>query len=116
VRRDDDLLRQILIDVENSDRSRLIVSKVISQTKEEQKFAYHVELLCDAGFMTSVSNTHYRMTNQGHDYLEAIRSETVWKKTKQGAAEVGGMTLGMMKDLAVAYLKQEAAEKLGISL
>ena len=55
------------------------------------------------------------MTNQGHDYLEAIRSDTVWNKTKQGAAEVGGMTLGMMKDLAIAYFKQEVAGKLGIN-
>ena len=65
--------------------------------------------------MTKVSDSGYRMTNQGHDYLEAIRSDTVWNKTKQGAAEVGGMTLGMMKDLAIAYFKQEVAGKLGIN-
>ncbi|WP_321365142.1 DUF2513 domain-containing protein [uncultured Celeribacter sp.] len=58
----------------------------------------------------------YEVTWQGHDYLDAIRSDTVWNKTKEGAAKVGGMTLGMMKDLAIAYVKQEAVEKLGIKL
>ncbi|WP_263626499.1 DUF2513 domain-containing protein [Xinfangfangia pollutisoli] len=56
------------------------------------------------------------MTAKGHDFLDAIRNDTVWNKAKSGAAAVGGMTLGMLKDLAVAYLKQETAAKLGISL
>ena len=66
--------------------------------------------------MTRVSDSGYRMTNAGHDYLDAIRSDTIWKKTKDGAAELGGVTLGMMRDIAIGYLKQEAATKLGISL
>ncbi len=116
MKRDEDLLRQILLDAERSDESYVVISQTISQPIENRKFGHHVALLCDAGFMKPVSNTHFRMTNQGYDYLQAIRSETIWSKTKQSAADVGGMTLGMMKDLAVAYLKQEAADKLGIKL
>jgi hypothetical protein len=56
------------------------------------------------------------MTNCGHDYLDAIRSDTVWAKTRSGAASVGGVTLGIMRDMAVAYLKREVSEKLGLSL
>ena len=46
------------------------------------------------------------------------RSErtNIWNKTKDGAAEIGGATLVMMKDMAVAYLRKEAAERLGIPL
>lgn len=92
----------------------MILRENYSSTDEEREYAYHVNLICDAGFMTQISNSGFRMTNQGHDYLDAIRSDTIWAKTKTGAAELGGTTLGMMKDIAVAYLKQEAAEKLGI--
>lgn len=116
MKRNDDLLRDILIKVEAQRDWLIHVPQTISQTLEEREFVYHVNLLCDAGFMTQVSKSGYRMTNHGHDYLDAIRSDTVWNKTKVGAARVGGMTIGMMKDLAVAYLKQEAAEKLGIQL
>lgn len=56
------------------------------------------------------------MTNQGHDYLAAIRSDTMWNKTKEGAAAIGGVTIGMMKDIAIGYVKQEAKEKLGLDL
>ena len=54
--------------------------------------------------MTPVGEGTYRLTNQGHDYIEAIKSDTVWQKTKDGASQVGGATLGMMKDIAISYL------------
>ncbi len=83
---------------------------------EETKRYQHAELLCDAGFFEAVNEGVYRMTNQGHDYLEAVRNNTIWEKTKVGASVIGGATLNIMKDLAVAYLKQEAKAKLGLDL
>ena len=114
--RDDDLVRRILLDLEAHEGWRIVYERILSPEPEENRFDYHLQLLCDAGFMKQIDSFAYRMTNQGHDYLEAIRSDTIWNKTKVGAAAVGGMTLGMMKDLAVSYLKQEVAEKLGIAL
>ena len=118
MKRDDDYLRELLFEFEKQPDWLISVidTVAISNDEEGQKKAGHVRLLCDAGFLTAVGKGTFRLTNSGHDYLEAIRSDTVWNKTKSGAAKVGGMTLGMMKDLALAYLKQEAAEKLGIDL
>jgi hypothetical protein len=73
-------------------------------------------LLADEGLLTFVQRTSMRMTAQGHDLLDSIRSDTVWQKAKEGAAAVGGVTLGMLKELAVAYLKREVSDRLGISL
>ncbi|SOC17033.1 uncharacterized protein DUF2513 [Rhodobacter sp. JA431] len=56
------------------------------------------------------------VASAGHDYLDAIRDEGIWQKTKEGAAKMGGVTLGIMKDIAVVYMKEAAAEKLGITL
>jgi hypothetical protein len=56
------------------------------------------------------------MTNQGYDYLEAIKNETVWAKTKEEVTKLGGATVDMIKDIAVALIKREFAEKLDISL
>ena len=58
----------------------------------------------------------FRITNQGHDHLAAIRDEGVWKKAKGAASGLGGVTLGVMKDLAIGYLKQESSQRLGITL
>ena len=116
VKRNDDLLRQLLFEYEEQDDWLIPQYSTWGMSEEERERLGHVHLLCDAGFVTKVGKHTYRLSNDGYDYLDAIRSDTVWEKTKSGAAKVGGMTLGMMRDLAVAYLKQEAAEKLGIEL
>jgi RIO-like serine/threonine protein kinase len=115
VTRDDELLRSMLFEFERDESGVLNFRKFLSMSQEEITRNHHVLLLADAGFVTQISESGYRLTNSGHDYLEAIRSETIWNRTVEGAAQVGGMTLGMMKDLALAYLKQEASEKLGVT-
>lgn len=116
MKRDDDLLRRMLFDFEGEADFLILDRNLLSMPEEDRRWQYHLYLLHDQGFVTKISNSGYRMTSQGHDFLEAIRNDNVWEKTKSGAKQVGGATLGMMRDLAVAYLKQEAAAKLGISL
>ncbi|MHA6264644.1 DUF2513 domain-containing protein [Arenibacterium sp. CAU 1754] len=113
MRRDLDYLRELLFEVEAAESNVVLFSRT---SESDDREIHHVDLLCDAGFLERVSDSGYRLTNSGHDYLDAVRGETVWNKTREGAAAVGGMTLSMMKDLAIAYVKQEAAEKLGIQL
>lgn len=116
MKRNDDLLRQLLLEFEDQADWLIMVKNAMGMSQEERDKIGHIQLLCDVGFVSQVGNGTYRLTNSGFDYLDAIRSDNVWEKTKEGAAQVGGVTLGMMKDLAVAYLKKEAAEKLGIDL
>jgi hypothetical protein len=113
--RDDEFIRTLLFEIEASDYPYVMVSRTLSPPPEAVKRNYHIDLLCDAGLMTSSSGDSYRLTNQGHDYIEAIKSDTIWSKTKEGARQVGGVTLGMMKDIAIGYLKKEAGEKLGLT-
>lgn len=114
MKRDDDYIRKIMLELEESDDFRLAIQETLSSTAEEQKLIYHVQLLCDAGLFKTNGHGTYRLSSQGHDFLDAIRDDTVWRKTKEGAASVGGLTIGMMKDLAIAYVKQRAKEQLGI--
>ncbi|MBR9652197.1 DUF2513 domain-containing protein [Thalassovita aquimarina] len=117
MKRDDDLIRALLFNYEEADDWLLMMPGYTKDaSEEERRERYHVLLLSDEGFVTEVGNGTFRLTAQGHDYINAIRSDDVWEKTKDGAAKIGGATLGIMKDLAVAYIRQEAAEKLGIEL
>jgi Hypothetical protein (DUF2513) len=68
------------------------------------------------GILCQVGNSVLRITDQGHDYLAAIRGDGVWQKTKAAALTAGGVGLGVMKDIAVAYVRQELSTRLGISL
>ncbi len=116
MKRDNDYLRDLLIEFEAHEGWFILVSHTSDMSPDDHKEFYHVHLLCDAGLMTPISKSGYRMTNDGHDYLATIRDEGIWKKTKEGAAKIGGATLDIMKDIALAYVKKEAAEKLGITL
>lgn len=116
MKRDNDYVRELLFEMEAHDDIFMLATLTMGASVEETKRYQHAKLLCDAGFFHEVNDGVYRMTNQGYDYLESVRSNVVWEKTKAGAAEIGGATLGIMRDLAVAYLKQEAKAKLGIDL
>ncbi|MHA6265935.1 DUF2513 domain-containing protein [uncultured Aliiroseovarius sp.] len=116
MKRDDDMLREILFEFEEQKDWLVAVLSSLGMSEERRMKLGHVNLLCDAGMVTEVGDQTFRLTNSGHDYLDAIRNDTIWNKTKSGAAEVGGMTLQMMKDLALSYVKQEVAAKLGVTL
>ncbi|OQP87585.1 hypothetical protein BTR14_03180 [Rhizobium rhizosphaerae] len=116
MKRDDEYIRKLLLELEESDDTYIVSSLAINADEEDEKQHYHLQLLSDAGLMVEEERGVFRMTNQGHDFLAAVRSETIWKKTKVGAGQVGGVTLGILKDIATAYLKQEVASRLGITL
>ena len=117
MKRDQELIRSLLFKYEDAAEWLLDAPGVVQDPdEEEEREAYHVELMVDAGLLTYVSEYTMRLTSKGHDYLDAIRDDGIWKKTKEGAAAVGGATLGIMVEIAVAYEKQAAAEKLGIQL
>ncbi|MGB0900197.1 DUF2513 domain-containing protein [Halocynthiibacter sp.] len=116
MKRDDDFLRDLLFEFEEQKDWLILVPEWLGMPEDERRKQYHVLLLSDAGLVVGVGNSTYRLTAGGHDYLDVIRNEAVWERTKVGIAQVGGMTLGMIKDLAIAYTKQVAAEKLGIEL
>ncbi len=117
MKRNDDIIRQLLFEFEEQPNWQLFSQLLPAAPQEDQIKHSHLLLLVDEGWVTLVhKGGTYRLTAAGHDYLDVVRSDAVWEKTKVGVAQVGGMTLGMIKDLAIAYAKQAAAEKLGIEL
>ncbi|TQM92382.1 DUF2513 domain-containing protein [Roseinatronobacter monicus] len=113
--RDDDFIREMLFEAEQLQEPYLVMPICLSPSEEELKRYMHGKWLSDAGLFLEVNDGVFRITNQGHDYLAAIRSDTVWDKTKDSAQKAGGVTLGLMKEIAVGYARQELT-KLGIPL
>lgn len=116
MKRDDDLIRDLLFEAEASDQPYLLAVMSMNPSEAHLKRHMHAVWLSDAGFFQQVNDGVFRITNQGHDYLAAIRDDSVWKKTKEAASTAGGVGLGVMKDIAVAYVKQELSTRLGLSL
>ncbi len=135
MKRDFDLIRKILLACEENERQVLVYGGTdVDDTtgrlevihSKGHKFDAHLDLLEQAGFIRkrNVDPTEmgdfpyagYEISWTGYDYLDAIRDDGIWKKTKEGAASVGGVSLGIMKEIATAYIKQQVVEKLGIKI
>ncbi len=131
MKRDMDLVRKLLLDIEKADESRPSMADLIGYPLDEveldvrEKYAYHLKMLVEqAGLVTGIDASslsggdwmNLQLTWQGHDFLDNTRSSAVWKKTKEGAEKVGGAGWDVLVGLAKEYVKQEVKAKLGFDL
>jgi len=104
--RDDDLVRQILIHIEEKDG--LVLSEF---DVDEDTVLYHVEILIEADYVSgevtkSINGRRVkafveRLTWKGHEFLEDIRSDTVWNETKKRVSNaVGSASLSVIQRVA----------------
>ena len=117
-----DLVRTILLAVEGGQRELNASRGLAGSDASPDALEYHYRLLRQAGLIdvlaTSLASTLHLhgLTWEGHDFLETIRDPEVWKRTKEGASKVGGWSFEFLKDMAIAYGKQVAKERLGLEL
>ena len=120
MKRNWDTIREILIRFEDLDPETGSLQLSDFSSDRAYEYSYHVELLLEAGLihgqMSKTLGNHaqnflaHRLTWEGHEFLDAIRSDSVWNKTKTSFVKSGlSMTFdlvkGVAKDVAVAYLK-----------
>jgi Hypothetical protein (DUF2513) len=97
MKRDIDLVRKILFQVEEKGQPRGWVDLAIPGYTPEQ-VAHHVWLLHDAGLIEAQDLSHTgafdyrpkRLTWAGHEFLDAARNDTIWNRTKETVKEKGG--------------------------
>jgi hypothetical protein len=115
MRRDIDLLRRIVLAVEDLPGGSLNTELEIDGYTREQ-IGYHSYLLIDAGLAQGRDATYLEgtspvwhinhLTSKGHDFADAARSEGIWNKAKTKIKEQGGsFTVELLKDLLVRLIK-----------
>ena len=80
---------------------------------------FHLGLMRDAGLVEGkdASIGFFRVTHAGYEYLDAIRNEGIWNKTKAIAAEQGGsLALELVKQVATALLRNQLEKLVGSPL
>jgi hypothetical protein len=128
MKRDMDLVREILLQAEKSESSDISVSMSIEGYTEEQ-IKYHLKLLSDAGFiipiyteskhfdmgggstMAMVDDDPRRLTWNAHEFLDNARDETRWNEAKKIAGQKGG---SMAFDVIKGVLVQLALQTVGL--
>ncbi len=102
MKRDMDLIREILLEVEKSPSLGGCQVKMPGRTSEE--LYYNAQLAQEAGFIDArfahgSPDFHViRLTYQGHEFLDAARSDTRWAKAKEIVIKnTGTLTLEALK-------------------
>lgn len=111
-------IRELLIAAENLQEDDTLSLSDFDQERAYE-ISYHVELLEESGLVHATMSrtlgrgaTDFflrRLTWNGHELLDSIRSESVWSKTKSTFKEKGlSMTFDLVKEVALAIAKSAA--------
>ena len=117
MQRNMELIRKILFTIEEKYVDTWLSSNEIEIDDYDMKtIAYHCAILHDAGLVSDY-NGHYsddelsffgvgRLTWDGHELLDKIKSDTVWNKTKDTIMKKGiPFVLDTVKEIATAITK-----------
>ncbi len=109
MKRNWDTIRELLAKVEECTLPAEMVRLADFPEERAAEISYHMALLIEAGLVNGqMVNTigpevkdffAHKLTWGGHEFLDSIRSDTVWQKTKKIFAEQGlSMTFDLVKE------------------
>lgn len=115
MKRDWDIIREILQKAEELDPNYLLTLEDFN-SDNAYEVSYNVQLLGQARLIDveiSDVQTHdpkqFRISSitwEGHEFFDAIKSDSIWKKTKNKIFEKGGaMTFDVVKAVALGVIK-----------
>jgi hypothetical protein len=104
MKRDVDLIRQLLLDIERQGpECPPDVLRNGAAPEVEERIRHHVRLLVDAGLAketnrTSAGQPCVRLTNAGHEFLDLCRDDDRWREAKWIVLEhTGGLSLSVLR-------------------
>lgn len=122
MKRDLDLIRNLMVHLENNLEYGQHINNVSlcevfqSEQNSLEKICYHLDLIKDASWINTAGNISLHghklyeimtITNNGHDFLDAVRDTKIWDKVKNKLSEIGGYTLPIVIELGKDYLKKQ---------
>lgn len=130
MKRDMDLVRAILLAMEAVPEGELPPNPFSVNGYTDEVVGHHVHLLGEARLLRTADKTSYsdptrqaiplEVTWAGHDFIDTMRSQEVWERTKQAMKEAGGGGLGLMlelgKKLAEGFIKKKLKDSTGLDL
>ncbi|SIQ66122.1 DUF2513 domain-containing protein [Pseudomonas flexibilis] len=128
MKRDMNLIRLLLLKLEEVELDDepftfLDYSDLAIEGFDDKQAAYHLELMVEAGLIDQGGSGNLdndfmfkRLTWRGHDFVDAVRDEEVWRRTREGALAAGGWSLDLLRDLAKGYIRKKAADLCDVQL
>lgn len=119
MRLDHDLIRNLLFHIEEiTDALEIYTVSNLYESYQEYSytiFRYHIKYLYDIGFIEASNDFDdcidkieiIDITPLGRDFLDAIRDNTVWEKTKKKFQPLGSVAISVISDLATSFLRNK---------
>lgn len=112
MKRDPELIREILLNIEA--HPDWVVPNVTAKT-DYTSLMGHVKILQDAGYLAAEKTRAgglrgYRLTWEGHEFVDKVRDPEIWRKTKSSAEKLGSWTVKLLGEMAAGFLRQKAAD------
>jgi len=113
MKRDMDLVRKVLLELETKTRA----GEIKIEGYSDAQVGYHCYLIADAGLAVGGDVTPrgsegpkwqlFHLTWAGHDFLDAAREPSRWEKAKSVVSRIGGVSMAVL----IEILKQLTAEQ-----
>lgn len=119
MKRDLDLMRKILLRIEAQPEvppKTLIIEDFLDLCDNPQVLSLHIGLLRDSGLIETAGESYdgdvrdydiARLTFNGYEYLDSVRSAKVWKAVRERLSAIGGATLEIVMEVAAEQVKKE---------
>lgn len=131
MQRDPELIRLLMLQLEDMPLRAMGIAmvschndlKVDGYTSDQ--IIYHVNQILMSGWIDTAGgrgmnpNAQFSfraLTPPGHDFVDSVRDETVWKLTKDGVTAAGGFTLDTLSTLGKAFLKKQVEKYTGLEI
>lgn len=129
MKRNLELIRELLFYFDNKSTDHVVRSESIElDDYAPEDIQYHLVLMFQAGFLSGeglhsgstprriIEVLPQNLTWEGHEYLDSIRDDEVWRKIKNLGPTIGGLTFSMIKELGMAYAKTEIERLFGVEI
>lgn len=122
MKRDMELIREILIKVENFEIHQ--PQEIEIEGYSSQQINYHIKMLAQIGFIKAHDFSSFdgelwlpkELTWNGHEFIDSIRNDNVWQKIKEKlGSDVSTLPLTVVSQVAIEAAKAWALTKLGLN-
>ena len=116
MKRDMDLVRKILLEVEELPGPRPKLRELEIEGCDEVQVQYHLKLMSDAGLIDTyeagdpgkLKLLPQGLTWDGHDFLDAAREESRWRKAMASIKQkAGAVSFEVVKQVLVSIAKDQ---------
>jgi hypothetical protein len=108
---DNDLLRIMLMQIEldvdgNVNYDVRSYCKDMFPGIEPKQSVYHMKYLIDACFVQAENGYFRDLTPAGHAFLNNVRDNVVWAKTKEAVKPLGQVAISVVSEIAASVVRK----------